>query len=163
MSFLDRDTNIAFMRGDIAAVDFLEAIVSVLHFWDDLIDRDKAVAESEINAAFYTMLVSLPRNPFYMRHFDHLNPILVNAITNWHLANSMEHEGDDAALRCAFILRSSYVDLITQSALAVGGMDWARYVGAEIRRYAHKEGWDGYLVNLAAEKAARVKGLNHVL
>lgn len=51
------------------------------------------------------------------------------------------------------MLRASYVDLVTHSALLLGGMDWARTVGVEVRRLA--EPYADYLTNLDAEKAAR--------
>jgi hypothetical protein len=145
------------MRGNRQATDFIELIVEVLHFWDDLIDRDKVVSDADINDKMFKLLVTLPRNPFYLANFTTLNPVLVNAITNWHVANRMERaeQPDDYQLRIAYILRSSYVDLITQSALIVGGPDWAVNVGEQIRLYAHKETYEGYLDNLTNEFAAR--------
>jgi hypothetical protein len=145
------------MRGNRSAVDFIELIVEVLHFWDDLIDRDKVLSDADINDKMFKLLVTLPRNQFYIQNFTVLNPILVNAIMNWHVANRFERteQPDEYKLRIAYILRSSYVDLITQSALIVGGPEWAVQVGEQIRLYAHKETYEGYLGNLNNEFAAR--------
>lgn len=155
MIFGAREQTIELMRGNVAAADFLEMIVELLHFWDDLIDRDKVLADEQINDAMYALLITLPRNPFYVAHFPVLNPILANSITNWHVANKFEREGGEYEQRIAYILRSSYVDLVTNAALIVGGPAWACKVGEEIRRYAHKETYDGYLVNLEQERNAR--------
>ncbi len=144
------------MRGNQAAAHFIELIVELLHFWDDLIDRDKAVSDEVINDRMFKLFVTLPRNPFYASNFSTLNPVLVNAITNWHVANRFERtEADEYKLRIAYIVRSSYVDLITQSALIVGGPAWAVEVGEQIRLYAHKETYEGYLTNLQTEITAR--------
>lgn len=142
-------------NGDKSAADFLSCIVDVLHVWDDLIDRDKPFDPEAVNWAFTTALVTLPRNAFYQRHFEWLNPLLLSAINNWRVANILEAGDDEADKRIAFISRSSYIDLITQVAFIVGGSDWVRKVGPQIRRFAHSEGWEGYLNNLEAEKAAR--------
>lgn len=143
------------MLGNAAAAKFLADMVGVLHLWDDLIDRDKPVEAETINRWFFTMLVDLPRNEFYAANFQHLNSILVNAITNWHVANKMEREGGEYELRIAYIIRSAYCDLVTQCAMLVGGLDYARQVGYMNRLSTHKEGWENYLLNLEAERAAR--------
>ncbi|MES2942661.1 MAG: hypothetical protein V4772_07315 [Pseudomonadota bacterium] len=48
----------------------------------------------------------------------------------------------------AFITRSEYCNLLIVSARIVGGYAWAREVAADIRRFWHKEGFEGYLKNL---------------
>lgn len=144
-------------KGNQAAAQFLSTVVSVLHTWDDLIDRDKPVSPEEINAAFVSALIDLPRNQFYVRHFDLLNPLLLSAINNWMVANQLESTLDMEDKRIAFISRSSYVDLITQVAFLLGGADWVNEIGPQIRRFTHSEGWEGYLKNLDIEREARAQ------
>ncbi|GJH00209.1 hypothetical protein [Paraburkholderia terrae] len=146
---------LALMKGNRAAADFVELIVRVLHFWDDLIDRDKPLDDAAINSAMLEALVTLPRNAFYRAHFDTLNTVLMNSITNWHVATKLERSGDEYRERIAYILRSSYVDLITTAAQIVGGPTYAIEVGEGVRLYAHKETWGGYLMNLRNETKAR--------
>ncbi len=138
-------------------MEFLESVVRIAHVWDDLIDQDAPVEPRDINDAFRLALFSLPRNPFYVRHFDLLNPLLLSAINNWVVANQLEATGDIEDRRIAFISRSSYIDLMTQVAFIMGGEDWVREVGPEIRRFVHQEGWEGYLQNLETEFAARAR------
>ena len=76
-------------------------------------------------------------------------------MSNWLISNDLEREGGDLQLNIAFILRSSYVDLITQSALLVGGQAWASQVGREVRKLTHHERFDGYLRALDEEKKTR--------
>lgn len=150
---MDRAQALRWMRGNAAAADFLEVAFRIAHAWDDLIDQDKAYTDRDINRAFLDALVVLPRNPFYRAHFDALNPVLANAITNWHIATRLERVGTHKGRRQAYVLRAAYVDLVTHSALLLGGMEWAVAVGAELRPMA--EDYDSYLTNLKAEEAAR--------
>lgn len=161
LSVANRELITMVTRGDAEAAAFLEMMVEVLHFWDDLVDRDQVVTDQLINARMWQALVLLPRNLFYRAHFADLNPILAVAIQNWICANSMEQDGfapDD--LPIAFIIRSSYVDLIVQVALIVGGYPWAAEVTPMVRRHAHRETYPGYITNLELQNQ---KASQHVL
>lgn len=55
----------------------------------------------------FQALVLLPRNAFYRLHFDELNAILANAITNWRVATRLERAGglpEAHGLRAARVL-----------------------------------------------------------
>jgi len=153
--FIDRERLLRWLKNDKDAVDYVELVCAAAHFWDDLIDRDQDLSDDEINKAFFQMLVRLPRNPFYRKHFDHLNSILLNAVSNWQVATKLERDGGDYETSIAFVLRSSYVDLVTQSALLIAGQQWACKVGEEARRLTHGETYQGYLRALEDEKKAR--------
>lgn len=150
-----RETLQNFLRNDAGAIAFVSQIFSVLHIWDDLVDRDREVPDGEIIGAFWIALIELPRNPFYRAHFDTLNPILQNAIINWIAANKLEREGDEKDQSVAFILRGAYVDLLSMSALLVGGLPWSIEITPAIRRWSHGETFAEYLANLKIEKDAR--------
>ena len=153
--FLDSKKILIWMKGNKAAAEFIESVLGIAHTWDDLIDRDKEVSNHDINKAFFEALIRLPRNTFYNANFEHLNSVLINSVSNWQIATKLERTGSEYETSIAFILRSSYVDLITQSALLIGGEMWACKVGEEIRRFTHHETYQGYLKTLAVEKAAR--------
>jgi hypothetical protein len=140
-----------------AALAFVRRMAFVMHVWDDLVDRDAPVTDADINTAFELALIDLPSNPFYVEHFNRLNEIVLNSIRNWRIANELERNDkpEDGDHTIAFIIRSSYIDLVTACATLIGGLDWAVASGVELRRWAHSEGWAKYLVNLKAEKAAR--------
>lgn len=155
VTYFEPEALLRWMKGDKSAVDYVETMCSVAHVWDDLIDKDHEVSPDDINKLFFDVLVKLPRNTFYRKHFEHLNSVLVNAMSNWLVATKLEREGTDYETRIAFVLRSSYVDLITQAAFLLGDQKWACVVGEEVRRLTHEETYEGYIVNLDKEKAAR--------
>lgn len=151
--FFAQDTALRWMRGNGAAVEFLRGMFQVAHFYDDLVDRDNVVSDADVHGAMFQALVLLPRNAFYRAHFADLNAVLANAITNWQVATDLERGGGVPGKRTAYVLRASYVDLVTHSALLVGGQAWARQVGVELRQLA--EPYPEYLTNLEAEMATR--------
>jgi hypothetical protein len=124
------------------------AVCAIVQCWDDLIDKDKSVSPETINRTFWTALVELPRNPFYRRHFDVLNPLWITGIQNWHAANTFEAGGSEPELEIAFIIRSCCADFLLQAATCVGGYEWARIVTPAIHRVCHSEGLQGYKQNL---------------
>lgn len=150
------------LKRDEQAVAFMLLVCTVLHFWDDLEDRDKPIARSDVDAAMFAALIVLPRNPFYQRHFTELSATLELAILNWHAANELEQRDGIDDKRIAFVVRSHYCNLAIQCARLVGGYAWAREVSVPIRRYWHKEGMDGYLLNLEQQRR-QAKELNRVL
>lgn len=142
--------------GNPAAADFLLSLVRALHLWDDLIDRDTSVSDADINRVFTDILTELPRNPFFQSHCQTLTPVLLAAIQNWHIANAVERDIEhDVPYECAFVIRSSYVDLVTMVATICGGYEHGVAVGRRVRAFAHREGFKSYLQNLAQEKHAR--------
>lgn len=138
-----------------AAADFLGIIVNIAHVWDDLIDRDRPVNNETINKAFEGALIHIPLNPFFQRHQVELTTLLHNSIRNWHLATQIERGTDETLFPAAFVLRSAYADIFAQVAYILGGHELALTIALEARKQAHAEGFDGYLKNLAAERAAR--------
>ena len=153
----NREVALLVCKGNTDALAFLEAVTEIAHVWDDLIDRDVQPADEEINNMMWLALVVLPRNAFYNANFAVLNPVLINAILNWQTATQLER--DRAAptdLPAAFILRSSYVDLIVMTAMLVGGKEHARQMAIHAHRLWHNEGFEEYLKEL--EREAKTRG-----
>jgi hypothetical protein len=142
--------------GNQAAIDYLMMAMRVVHLWDDLIDKDKAVSHEAINSGFMDLLIDLPRNPFYMAYLEQLTAVTQNAIRNWLLSNCIEQDRElDIPLECSFILRSSYSDVVCTVATICGGHNHGLEIAKEIRSLAHAEKFDGYINNLAIEKIAK--------
>lgn len=134
-------------------VEVISLLCNTLHLWDDIIDKDKNPSNTFISECFYNCLVLLPKNKLYSTYRKEITSILICAILNWHTATAWERE--NSHLEIAFILRSSYVDLVsfllaTQLSLA----DTAKIVPL-LREAAHHEGFEKYLTNLAKEKELR--------
>jgi len=144
-----------FLKGNDEAVNFVVRIFRALHVWDDLIDKDKPVADDEIHAVFWDLLIGLPADRFYQANLGLLSATLVNSVVNWHISNKLERDGDEKDKSIAFILRGAYIDVLSTSALIVGGLDWVQKIGPDIRRWAHEETFAQYLTNFAKECEAR--------
>jgi hypothetical protein len=142
--------------GNRAAATWLASMVEALHLWDDLIDKDRPILDETVDHVFRLMLVEMPRNPFFQAHCANLTPVLVMAIQNWHVANAVERgKEQEVTSEAAFILRSSYVDLVTMVATICGGDVHGVEIAKKVRALAHSEGFEQYLKNLRAERAAR--------
>jgi hypothetical protein len=141
------------VRGNRDAAAFVADWFEVCHFWDDMIDRDKPVTPDFINLSMWRLLVAMPRNRFYRAHMDEFQPVISNAIINWHMANAMEAERRPDDMAPAFILRSSYVDVVVTAANIIGGPIWAADVALRLRRATHSETFAGYLKNLEKQDA----------
>lgn len=130
------------LKGDAEAINFILEIHKIAATWDALVDGDKDVAASDISAAFYSALLTLPRNGFYRRYFDTLSPLIEVAIIDWHTANAMQarKQGDD--LRHAFGLRNTTLSITAMAARIIGGVDWSVQVNLEFRALC--ESWEKY-------------------
>ena len=136
------------------AVEFLLDAFCVAHTWDDLIDRDRPISDEDINEAFYTALVKLPRNPFYRQHTDRLGECLERHVLDWLTTTRWERDPEMTRQQAeiAWIIRGSYTQLVTETALILGGFGRALAVQDQVRQIFHHEGIDGYLQALAMER-----------
>lgn len=132
------------LKGTEDAVVFCGLLGEISQVLDDLVDGDKAVAEDEIERAFFLALIELPRNPFYARHYAALNPMIQAAFAAWQDANVLER-GNDHDKTLAFVLRDMLTDVAVACAYLIGGYEWAREVGPDIRRFFHDETLGTYL------------------
>lgn len=134
------------------AVAFLRSLFLAMHVWDDLIDRDKPVQETDINAAFGTLLIDVPANPFYLRHIAQLHPLLSVVVIDWLAANDLEATDSQLDKEIAFITRSGYAVLIVKVLEICRGYAFARTAMADVRRVIHQEGFAAYLAALEVQK-----------
>lgn len=133
------------LKDDADAILFVQALVRVCDVWDDLIDRDANVPAESIHQAFYLALCAIPNNPFYQRHLNALQPLLVTGVLSWWASNALERQPGRRGRRIAYVARSQIAEVITLSAVLVGGIDWARSVAADIKLLIHSDDPDGYM------------------
>lgn len=141
-------------KGDFCAARFLQQITDAAHAWDDVVDGDVPLDRGALDAAFRALVLEIPANPFYRTHRDSLEPLISQAAINWQVATEIERE-PGAPKHVAYILRSSYIDLVSHVALLVGGPTWAAVVARRVREINQDETMDDYLANLDRERAAR--------
>lgn len=113
--------------GDSEAVEFLELVFDITDVWDDLVDKDREVTESQINNIFTKCLIRLPGNLFYRQHYAILASQLMLVINAWQDANELE-KGDEADRVYACGLRFLLVQLIATVVNLVKGPDAAREI-----------------------------------
>lgn len=136
------------------AVWYLESIFSIMHTWDDLIDKDHPICDDNVNTAFTLALVGIASNPFYTRFAAELQPLLSVVILDWLAANEMEQDGAQLDLEIAFVTRSNYALLVLKVLQLCRGYAFAKSVAAVVRRTIHQEGFEAYCAALAKQKGA---------
>jgi len=119
---------------DAPAVQFLLTIGSVAEVWDDLVDKDKEVTESEINQTFFSLLVELPLNPFFDKYKFRLIPLMVTGINTWQDSNILS-KGSDNDKAMAYVLRDWYVELVMFVMYLLHGYEAMREASMDIRRF----------------------------
>lgn len=134
------------LKGDEAAVEFIEALGAISQVWDDLVDGD-AVPTAGIHGAFRLALVTLPGNPFYQTFQHKLVPVMDAAILDWMTATAIEKQSQEAA-RLAYVLRDSLAGVVVYCASLLGGAEWALEVAPRIRGAVHDEPFDDYVAGL---------------
>jgi hypothetical protein len=128
------------LRGHKQAIAMVLMVHEIVELWDDLIDKDKEIEPADINRAFRTALIELPRNPFYQDNFAALNTLIESAIFDWHTANTFEAAKTN--LETAFGLRCTIQSVTVITARIIGGNEWAQTVSNEIRSLG--ETWAEY-------------------
>lgn len=140
--------------GNADAGRFLQQITDAAHAWDDVVDGDVPLDRAALDAAFRALVLDIPANPFYRAHRASLEPLIAQAALNWQVATAIERD-PCAPKQVAYIVRSSYIDLVGQVALLTGGPLWAVEVIRRVRTLNQSESFSEYLTNLAAEAQAR--------
>jgi hypothetical protein len=145
-------------KGDANAALLILQMFDILHLWDDLIDKDKAPTDEAVHACFWNALVAIPSNPFYQSHLIALQTFLRLAIANWKVATDYERAPTQSTdLHVAFVLRSTYIDLVTVIAGICGGPEHAVRISSHIHRLCHNEGFDTFVAALTTERELREK------
>lgn len=131
--------------GNQDAVAFLNLFFDICSIWDDLIDKDKNLSDWDINKAFYSALISLPRNRFYMANFNELNVTVESIIQSWWVANSIEKTSkDDTQLAAANVLKCKFFDIMVKSATIIGGVEHAYKIAPVLASVCYDETLDEY-------------------
>lgn len=142
-------------NGDEHAATFLQSITDAAHAWDDVVDGDVALSRTALDKAFHALVLGIPTNSFYRAHRASLDPLIQQAAINWRVATEIERE-PGSPTHVAYILRSSYIDLVSHVALLTGGPEWGQTVCRSVREMNQAESYDDYLANLDREVQARI-------
>lgn len=129
------------------AMDFIEMLASVSQTFDDIYDGDKTVGAVDLYGLMFQCLVDLPRNPFYVRHFADLSPLIEASINQWIQANDMEYlsrRGDSSLLKVAYVTRSSLTPIIMHTIALSAGRQAAASAAQRINPLIFNESFEAY-------------------
>jgi len=101
----DLQGKIEWFGGNKDALNMYRMLVDLVQIWDDLVDKDKEVAEEEINHAFLTALAYMPANPFYLSIQKDILPMWIAALSAYQVANKFERDRDEIGLEISHNLR----------------------------------------------------------
>ena len=118
--------------------------VVMSHTWDDLVDKDKNVSESEINNAFLIALVYLQANPFYRSIQEQIWPMWMMVVTAYETANKFEREKDPHGIEIAHSLRYAAGHIIAYAVQVCVGPEKAKDILPEVWKNVFYERFDEY-------------------
>jgi hypothetical protein len=137
-------TLVRVLKGNADAIRFVQALTGVYDVWDDLVDGDPVTPE-QVDRAFFSALVMVPTNPFFLANREVLQPLILTGMLGWWAANNLERQPDERARRVAYVTRCDPANVIAMCAALVGGMDWARACGSEIELFINSEAPEDYM------------------
>lgn len=130
-------------QGDEHAVRFILHLRDIANVWDDLVDRDCPVPNESINHAFMCALVSVPTNPFYLKHQASLQPVIQQAILSWVQSNTM-CATPGISREIAHVQRYAVADIITFVLWLIGGLRLVEQYGPALRVRSQKDCFEDY-------------------
>ena len=141
----ERNKKLVEWIGDEDAINWFLDYCQVCEVFDDLVDRDKAIADSTVTDALYRLLCAMPINGFFDRFKGQLCPIITGGINSWLDANDLERSSEvDDRIR-AFTLRDRYMEVLTFIIVLARGWDYLREHSLEIRAFfSHSESFSEY-------------------
>lgn len=126
------------------AMDLIHSAWAACETWDDLVDRDKPVADAEINKLLIWALFGLQQNPVYRQH-PPLALALRVTVSNWMAANRLERSADREQLVTAYTLRCCPYDFFVAVILCVSGPEMADEAAHFFRSAPGPDTLDGFL------------------
>lgn len=121
-------------NGNTSAVELLLILSRISETWDDLVDQDREVTESELERCFWAALVELPCNQFFAENKTALMPLIVASINSWLDSNKLAR-GDKTDRTHAFTLTRMDIQIAQHIALLTGGYDHMRDVSVPMWKF----------------------------
>lgn len=135
---------LSFTGGDTEAAEFIEALITIAHCWDDVVDEG-GVDRRRMDRMMLTALIGLPRNRFYRAHMDDLLPLMEAGIVGWQVATDYELAKDEHGIELAHGLRYSILQAAIFTVMRTNTYDGARAVLPELTKILCPERLNDYL------------------
>lgn len=130
--------------GNQDALNLYRMFRDLLHVWDDLVDKDNPVTETEINNAFLICLVYMPANPFYQKIQAAVLPMWITVVSAYQTANSFERNKDEHGIEIAHTLRYTAGNIIAYAVHVCVGQEKAAEIMPEVWKSIVFERYDTY-------------------
>jgi hypothetical protein len=114
-----------------AAIEWLVHLFDAIQFFDDVADGDK-VERKDLDDALWSLLISMPTNPFYAANSLILSPIIATQILKWQASDKAERAG--RADEQSFIWRAGYYDVVLMVVCIVHGQSKAKEAAETVLR-----------------------------
>jgi len=118
--------------GNQDALNMFRMLVALTHTWDDLVDKDVAVSEADINNAFMIALVYMPVNPFFQKIQNQIIPMWITALSAFEVANKFEGDKDEHGIEIAHNLRYAAGHIVAYMVEVCVGHDKAKEIMPEV-------------------------------
>ena len=129
-----RDEKLAEWIVDPSAVEFVRILGMSTELFDDLVDHDKDVSETQIFNLIISLWVKLPFNSFWNAHKGFLMPVLLMSINAWQDANVLEkNKGNDQVY--AYVFRNLTLQVLPMIIFILYGEQRMRELSLEMHRF----------------------------
>jgi len=130
--------------GNQDALNMYRMLVDLAHVWDDLVDKDKALTEAEVNNAFLICLLWLPANPFYRSIQQDVAPMWLTVVSAYNTANRFEREKEAHGIEIAHTLRYAAGTIVNYMVIACVGLARAEEIMPEVWKSIVFERFEDY-------------------
>lgn len=96
--------------------------------YDHLVDQDIPENEREatLHRAMWSALAGLQTNEFYRQYQDELLVTLLNGVSTWRTANTLQRGSNPKGHELAHVMRWIPIEFFMHCARLVGGEDWVQ-------------------------------------
>ena len=130
--------------GNQDALNLYRMFRDLAHTWDDLVDKDNPVTETEINNAFLMCLVYMPANPFYQKIQAAVLPMWITVVSAYQTANSFERNKDEHGVEISHTLRYAAGNIVAYAVHVCVGQEKAAEIMPEVWKSIVFERYDTY-------------------
>ena len=130
--------------GNQDALNLYRMFRDLSHTWDDLVDKDKPISETEINNAFLICLVYMPANPFYQKIQAAVLPMWITVVSAYQTANSFERNKDEHGVEISHTLRYAAGNIVAYAVHVCVGQEKAAEIMPEVWKSIVFERYDTY-------------------
>jgi hypothetical protein len=131
-------------NGNEDAYEVALILIRVSNVWDDLIDKDNAVANAEVHYSYISILHDLERNGFYQNFRTELFPMITSSILCYLTANQYEDDLDEHGIELAHMLRYAPAQAVCYIIYLVHGFQEATTLYPEVLKGLCSDRFDDY-------------------